>query len=103
MLVAAVVLSACATSRPGDACAGSACGSDAAAIDKRVVEQIMTTLRNRPGIEFWEIQVQAHDDAVYLYGLVATTPERIDIEQIARDTSGGRKIVNSIEVRGERH
>jgi osmotically-inducible protein OsmY len=89
---------ACAPLRPVDKCATTGCRNDAAMADK-----ISAALRDRPGIEFWEVRVQYLDDIVYLYGLVATTPERIDIEQIARETSGGKKVVNSIEIRGDRH
>jgi hypothetical protein len=96
LAVALAGLVACvATPRP-DRCA-TPCAADAA-----VVERINAALRERPGIEFWQVRVQHIDDVVYLYGLVETTPERTDIEHIARTASGGRKVVNSIEIRGNR-
>lgn len=86
------MLSACVSSPP---CAGAACAADAGMADK-----ITAALRNAPGIEFTEVRVQYRNGVVYLYGLVATRPERDDIERIATETSGGKKVVNSIEVRG---
>lgn len=96
-LAASVALSACAPMQPAGKCDAAGCPNDAAMVDK-----ITTALRAAPGIEFWSVDVQYRNDVVYLYGLVATSPERSDIEQIARGASGGKKVVNSIEVRGAR-
>jgi osmotically-inducible protein OsmY len=92
-----IVLSGCAATRESTHCDDERC-ADAALADK-----IESALRTAPGIEFWQVRVQYIHDTVYLYGLVETTPERTDIEHIASTVSGGKRVVNSISVRGYRH
>ena len=90
-------LSACTSAAPKCA-TPAACAEEAGMADK-----ISAALRAAPGIEFNEVHVQYRNGVVYLYGLVATRPERTEIERIATETSGGKKVVNSIEVRGGRY
>ncbi len=92
-----ISLCGCATTHSSAHCDSERC-NDAAIADK-----IESALRTAPGIEFWQVRVQYIHDTVYLYGLVVTTPERTDIEHIASTVSGGKKVVNSIEVRGYRY
>jgi hypothetical protein len=92
--VALIALSGCAVTRVSQHCDGLRCA------DTALTDKIETSLRAAPGIEFWQVRVQDIHGVTYLYGLVETYSERIDIERIAFDVSGGRKIVNSIEVRG---
>jgi BON domain-containing protein len=77
------------------------CATPAACADEAgMADKISAALRSAPGIEFNEVHVQYRNGVVYLYGLVATRPERTEIERIASESSGGKKVVNSIEVRG---
>ncbi len=92
MLGIGAILSGCASAPK---CTTAACADEAGMADK-----ISAALRSAPGIEFNEVRVQYRNGVVYLYGLVATRPERDEIERIATETSGGKKVVNSIEVRG---
>lgn len=76
------------------------CGFEGCPGDKEITEQVEAALRATPGISFWDIQVQSLDHVVYLYGLVDTDPQRLTIEEVASRASGGKKVVNSISIRG---
>jgi|GEM_PF-3093358 len=88
-------LCGCASTPP---CHTAACTEDAGMADK-----ISAALRAAPGVDFSEIHVQYRNGTVYLSGLVATRPQKDEIERIARETSGGKPVVNSIEMRGGRN
>jgi osmotically-inducible protein OsmY len=96
-LVLAGGLSACSALQTYEKC-GAGCPGDA-----QVTTQVTDALRNRPAIEFWNVNAQCLDGVVYLYGIVDTYLERSVIEQISVDASGGKKVVNSIAVRGNVH
>ncbi len=76
------------------------CGLSGCPGDREIAAQVAAALRTTPGISYWDIQVQSLDHIVYLSGLVDTDPERITVEQVAFSASGGKKVVDSIAVRG---
>jgi len=87
-------LSACSTFGAWRKCGFGGCPGD-----KQITTQVEAALRQTPGIGYWNVDVQSLDGVVYLHGLVDTNPERTRIEEVAAQASGGRKIVDSIEVR----
>jgi osmotically-inducible protein OsmY len=92
ILAVSAILAGCASTPK---CTTAACADEAGMADK-----ITKALRDTPGIEYYSVSVQYRNGVVYLYGIVSTTPQRADIERIASETSGGKKVVNSIEARG---
>jgi osmotically-inducible protein OsmY len=91
-------LSACTTYDAYRKCGFSGCPGD-----REIAAQVVTAIHTTPGISYWDIQVQSLDHVVYLSGLVDTDPERITVEQVAAQASGGKKVIDSIAVRGNVH
>jgi osmotically-inducible protein OsmY len=75
------------------------CGLEGCPGDKETAAQVEIALHEAPGVSFWDITVTSLNQTVYLSGLVDTNPERVRIEQIARQASSGKKVVDSIELR----
>ncbi|MBN8886189.1 MAG: BON domain-containing protein [Rudaea sp.] len=90
----AATLSACSTYQAYRKCGFGGCPGD-----EQIAAQVNEALLNTPGISYWTIDVQSLDHVVYLHGLVDTNPERAKVEEIAFQASGGKKIVDSIELR----
>ncbi|MEP7044699.1 MAG: BON domain-containing protein [Dokdonella sp.] len=84
-------LSGCATD---SACAGAACGADAA-----ITIAVKAELAEHSALQSRDLSVQTIDHVVYLRGLVDTDLEREEAEAAAHGVAGVVEVVNSIVVR----
>ena len=76
------------------ACAQQATGSS----DEAITANVKSTFAQHPEIKADQITVTTKDGTVYLSGAVDTTTERKNIETIALQTAGVRKVVNQTNV-----
>ena len=75
------------------------CGLSGCAGDAQITAGIRATLFRRADISDAGITVQTLDRIVYLYGIVDTDPERLEVIAIARGVPGGPDVVDSISIR----
>jgi osmotically-inducible protein OsmY len=75
------------------------CGLSGCAGDAQITANIRASLYSRPDIFDGGITVQTLDRIVYLYGIVDTDPERIEVVAIARGAPGVADVVDSISIR----
>jgi len=69
--------------------------------DRRITEEIRTSLYKNPTIASNDISVQTRNGVVYLRGLVDTNVERADIEALVRGIAGVKRVVDSLELRND--
>jgi osmotically-inducible protein OsmY len=92
--ISACVLSGCSLPAVYAKCGLSGCAGDA-----QITANIRATLYKRADIFDGDITVQTLDRIVYLYGIVDTDPERIEVIAIARGVPGVADVVDSISIR----
>lgn len=76
------------------------CETADCADDAQITATISAQLYADKAIPTWDITVQTLKHTVYLYGIVDTNVQRDFIESTARETPGVKRVVNSIEIRG---
>ena len=76
------------------ACAAETCADHPCSPDEKLVEAVKAGIHRHPALLTDQIRVQAEDGTVYLYGLVSTTLELIEVEDVAKSTPGVKKVVN---------
>jgi len=87
------------------ALSGAACAdflgdnSQDASLRSEVVKQINA----RSSLRFFNLDVQAHDHAVYLEGLVDTGVDRDLAEQVALAVPGVSRVYNGLVIEGNSH
>jgi osmotically-inducible protein OsmY len=75
-------------------CAGETCQDRSCSPDDRLVEAVTANIHRHPALLADHLRVQADHGVVYLYGLVASNLELVDVEDIAKATTGVTKVVN---------
>ena len=93
-LAAALSAAACADFL-GDNCASSQCSQDAS-LRSEVVKQINA----HSSLRFFNLDIQTHNHAVYLEGLVDTGLDRDLAEQVAIAVPGVSKVYNGLVIGG---
>jgi len=82
---------------PTKPCAGPNCVSD-----KEITASIKAQISQHAELTDWTIDVQTIDGIVYLHGAVDTDPQRLLVENIARETRGVKGVENAITLRNFR-
>jgi osmotically-inducible protein OsmY len=90
-LAANLLLAACSVFGPCD----SQCREDA-----KLRDEVQRQINQRTSLRFFSIDVQAHDQSVYLQGLVDTEVDRSAAQQIAMSVPGVKKVYNGLELNG---
>jgi osmotically-inducible protein OsmY len=75
------------------------CGLSGCPGDARITADIRAKLYSRPDIFDGDISVQTLDRIVYLYGIVDTDVERIEVIATARSAPGVADVVDSLTIR----
>jgi osmotically-inducible protein OsmY len=96
--LAAALSGAACTDFLGDNCASPQCSQDAS-IRSEVVKQINA----RSSLRFFNLDVQTHNHAVYLEGLVDTGVDRDLAEQVALAVPGVSRVYNGLVIEGNSH
>lgn len=92
------VLCALAGCASDDSCADHPCSPD-----EKLVEAVKGSIDKHPALVPDTIRVQAHDGVVYLYGIVSTDLELIEVAEAAKATPGVRSVVNLCSVENGRY
>lgn len=93
-MVLGLSLQSCAMFGGKGACASAGCVSDA-----QVAAGVQSSLDRHPELgPPGQIRVAALNQVVYLYGTVSNDLQRAVAKSVALESSGGDKIVNSIQV-----
>ncbi len=82
---------------PTKPCAGANCVSDA-----EITANIKAEIGQHAELTDWTIDVQTIHGVVYLHGAVDTDPQRLVVENIARETRGVMGVENAITLRNFR-
>lgn len=90
-LAANVLLAGCAVFEP--------CTAQCLA-DAKLRQDVQQQINLRPSLRFFNIDVQTHDQAVYLEGLVDTEVDRSEAQEIAMSVAGVKKVYNGLELNG---
>lgn len=91
--VPALVLAAALTG-----CAVETCADHPCTPDEKLVEAVKAHIHEHTALLTDQIHVQADGGTVYLYGLVSTEVERLEVEDVAKSTPGVKKVVNNCAV-----
>ena len=82
---------------PTKPCTGANCVSDA-----EITAAIKAEISQHADLTDWTIDVQTINGIVYLHGAVDTDPQRLLVENIARETRGVKGVENAITLRNFR-
>ena len=70
------------------------CRTGNCSADERLAAEVLARINAMPALKADVLRVQAFDGTVYLYGIVETTREYYEVENIARQTPKVVKVVN---------
>jgi osmotically-inducible protein OsmY len=62
--------------------------------DQTLVEAVTANIHSHAALLADHLRVQSEDGTVYLYGLVATNVELVEVEEVAKATPGVKRVVN---------
>lgn len=86
LLTATLILTGCAT----ESCKDHPCSPD-----EKLAEAVRVNIESRPALLADHLKVVGEDGTIYLYGLVSTSLEFAEVEEIAKATPGVKKVVNA--------
>ena len=92
LLPVLVILSALA------GCAAETCNDHPCSASEKLIEAVRASIHQHSELLTDQIRVEAEDGTVYLYGLVSTNVELVELEKAAKSTPGVKKVVNLAEV-----
>jgi len=76
------------------ACAADSCRNLLCSPDEKLVEAVKANIHQHSALLADQIRVQSEDGTVYLYGLVSSNVELVNVEEIAKSTPGVKKVIN---------
>ena len=76
------------------------CDSSDCAEDARIRAEVQKQMDESPSLRFFSIHVEAHNQAVYLEGLVDTRVDRNNATDLARAVPGVKMVYNELGLRG---
>ena len=79
-------------------CTVETCRDHACSPDETLVEAVKANINQHSALLSDHLRVQADHGVVYLYGLVSTTLELAEVEDVAKATPGVVKVVNMCAV-----
>ena len=79
-------------------CAAETCRDHACSPDETLVEAVKANINLHSALLSDHLRVQADHGVVYLYGLVSTNVELVEVEDVAKATPGVTKVVNMCAV-----
>lgn len=79
-------------------CAAETCNDHPCTADEKLIEAVRASIHQHSELLTDQIRVQAEDGTVYLYGLVSTNVEKVEVEKAAQSTAGVKKVINLCEV-----
>jgi hypothetical protein len=66
--------------------------------DEKLVEAVTANIHSHSALLTDHLRVQSEDGVVYVYGLVSTNVELVDVEEVAKATPGVKRVVNMCAV-----
>ena len=97
---------ALAAALSGTACAGflgDNCASPQCTEDVTIRSEVVKQINAYSSLRFFNLDVQAHNHAVYLQGLVDTGLDRDLAEKVALAVPGVSKVYNGLVIEGNSH
>lgn len=79
-------------------CAAETCQDHPCTPNEKLVEAVKANIHQHPALLTDQIRVQSDGGVVYLYGLVSTTVELYEVEDVAKATPGVAKVINMCAV-----
>jgi len=70
--------------------------------DQRLQEAVEQSIHQNPALLADHLKVRCETGVIYLYGLVATYVEYVDVEKLAKSTPGVQRVVNATTVDNSR-
>jgi osmotically-inducible protein OsmY len=70
--------------------------------DQRLQEAVEQSIHQNPALLADHLKVRSENGVIYLYGLVATYVEYVDVEKLAKATPGVKQVVNATSVDNSR-
>jgi osmotically-inducible protein OsmY len=70
--------------------------------DERLQEAVEQNIHQNPALLADHLKVRSENGVIYLYGLVATYVEYVDVEKLAKATPGVKQVVNATSVDNSR-
>jgi osmotically-inducible protein OsmY len=84
----------------GTGCADFECQTTACVEDAKLRDQVSEQINAHSSLRFFNLDIQTHNHAVYLEGLVDTEIDRSMAEQIAMAVPGVAKVYNGLTLMG---
>jgi osmotically-inducible protein OsmY len=95
-----LTLLAVTASLSGSGCAYLECQTAACVEDAKLRDQVSEQINAHPSLRFFNLDIQTHNHAVYLEGLVDSEVDRSMAEQIAMAVPGVAKVYNGLTQMG---
>ena len=70
--------------------------------DQKLQEAVEQRIHENPALLADHLKVRSENGVIYLYGLVATYVEFVDVEKLAKATPGVKQVVNATTVDNSR-
>ena len=72
---------------------------ETASQDETITQSVKAMIAEKPALKAHQITVETHQGVVYLHGKVDTQVEQKDLESLAMQTTGVKKVVNNTTVK----
>jgi len=83
-------------------CAAETCQDHPCSSDEKLVEAVKASITQHSALLADHLRVQVDNGVVYLYGLVSTDLELIEVQEVAKATPGVTRVVNMCAVDKQR-
>ena len=78
--------------------AGAGIAQEMSSNDETITQNVKSMIAQRPALKADRVTVETHQGVVYLKGMVDTPTEQKDLESLAMQTTGVKKVVNGTTV-----